>query len=214
MKKVIIGCSVLRKEVESFLGDSTEFEFKWMEDQLHNVPETLHQKVQAAIDECTDADQIYLIYGHCGQALCGVTAKNCSIIIPKVEDCIEIMLYNNPDTAEMRRTSYFVSQGWLWGEEGLGYEYDRMKEKYNEKRALRVIKAMYKNYNYLMLIKTGLDDDLVRERCIDIAEKLDLGLKETDGSIALIEAMLKGAVDGRYLVIKPGEYITEEMFRK
>ena len=168
MKKVVIGCSVLRREIEAGLEDPSDFKFNWLEDQLHNVPETLHEKVQSAIDAETGADRIYLLYGHCGQAMTGIQAKNCPVVLPKVEDCIDVLLCHNPNTAELRRTSYFVSQGWLWGEEGLGYEYDRMKEKYGEKRALRVIKAMYKNYKYLMFVKTGVEDQNVREKCAGV----------------------------------------------
>lgn len=113
----------------------------------------------------------------------------------------------------MRRSSYFVSQGWLWGEEGLGYEYDRMKEKYGEKRALRVIKAMYKNYKYFMFVKTGVEDQSVREKCAGVAEKLNLELQETEGDVDLIIEMLGGSTDERFIVIPPGEMIREEMFR-
>ena len=56
MKKVVIGCSVLRKEIEAALGERSDFKFNWLEDQLHNVPETLHEKVQAAIDAETGAE--------------------------------------------------------------------------------------------------------------------------------------------------------------
>ena len=182
-------------------------------DRLHNVPETLHEKVQSAIDAETGADRIYLLYGHCGQALTGIQAKNCPVVLPKVEDCIDVLLCHNPNTAELRRTSYFVSQGWLWGEEGLGYEYDRMKEKYGEKRALRVIKAMYKNYKYLMFVKTGVEDQNVREKCAGVAEKLDLELQETEGDVKLVIEMLNGSTDERFIVIPPGETIREEMFR-
>lgn len=92
MKKVVIGCSVLRREIEAALGDQPDFKFNWLEDQLHNVPETLHEKVQSAIDAETGADRIYLLYGHCGQALTGIQAKNCPVVLPKVEDCIDVLL--------------------------------------------------------------------------------------------------------------------------
>ncbi|MEG0074795.1 MAG: DUF1638 domain-containing protein [Eubacterium sp.] len=214
MKKVIIGCSVLRREIEDSLGDMPDFQFNWLEDQLHNVPETLHQKVQDAIKEAENADIIYLLYGHCGQALTGVKALDCPIVLPKVEDCIDVLLFHNHASVKMRRTSYFVSQGWLWGKEGLGYEYDRIKEKNGEKRALRVIKAMYRNYKHLMFIKTGIDEDRVREKCAEIADKIDLELLETDGDVTLILEMLNGNIDERFIVIPPGGSITEEMFRQ
>lgn len=50
MKKIVIGCSVIRKEIEKYYGKSSGFEFDWLEDHLHNIPETLHKKVQSAVD--------------------------------------------------------------------------------------------------------------------------------------------------------------------
>ncbi len=185
-----------------------------MEDHLHNEPKTLHDKVQAAIDKHTEADNIYLLYGHCGQALCGVQARSCPVILPKAEDCIDVLLADNDQVAELRHTAYFVSPGWLWGEENSGYEYDRIKAKHGEKRAMRVIRAMYKNYEHLLYINTGLDEDRVRTECAQVADKLGLELKETTGGVDVFLDMLAGAVDSRYLIILPGESITEDMFRK
>ncbi|WP_303868880.1 DUF1638 domain-containing protein [Acetobacterium wieringae] len=214
MKKIVIGCSVIRKEIEKYYDKSADFEFDWLEDHLHNIPEALHKKLQSAIDKHRDADMIYLLYGHCGQAICGIQARQCPIIIPKVEDCIEVLLYHNPEVNEMRRTSYFISQGWLWGNENLGYEYDRIKEKYGEKRALRVVKTMYKNYRYLMYVNTGIEEDRVRHDCSTVAERLGLQLQETHGDIHLLLNMLNGVMDDRYLIVPPEGYVTEEMFRK
>ncbi|MGL4606240.1 MAG: DUF1638 domain-containing protein [Eubacteriaceae bacterium] len=214
MKKIVIGCSVIQKEIIKYLNNSLEFEFIWLEDHLHNTPELLHEKVQSAIDERSDADEIFLLYGHCGQSLCGVQGRTSQLILPKVEDCIDILLFNNARVGEMRKNSYFISQGWLWGNENLGYEFDRIKEKHGEKRALRVLKAMYKNYRYLMYVNTGIEEERVRRECTTVAERLGLEVQETPGDVQLILDMLNGARDHRYLVIQPGECITEEMFRR
>ncbi|MGL4548409.1 DUF1638 domain-containing protein, partial [Eubacterium aggregans] len=65
---------MLCREIEAALVVREDFTCIWLEDQLHNVPETLHQKVQAAIDAAVEAERIYLLYGHCGRALNGVVA--------------------------------------------------------------------------------------------------------------------------------------------
>lgn len=214
MKKVVIGCSVLQKEMEAFFKTESSFKFVWLEDHLHNSPERLHEKVQGAIDAEGDADQIYLLYGHCGQALTGVVATHCPLILPKVEDCIDVLLYKNEAVEEMRRSSYFISQGWLWGEDGLGYDYDKMKEKRGEKRALRAIKAMYRNYTTIQFVKTGIETEADKKKCARVAEILELDLAETKGDIEILLEMLKGAKDQRFIMIPKGEVIREEMFRK
>jgi hypothetical protein len=45
-----------------------------------------------------------------------------------------------------------------------------------------------------------------------MAEKLGLQVNETTGNIQMLEDMLKGGDDQRFIVLKPGEKITEDMF--
>lgn len=212
MKRVLIGCGVLRKEMEVLLKDS-DIECRWLQDKLHNEPDKLHVEIQKAIDEESDADIIYLSYGLCGKSLVGVQARQCPILMPRVEDCIKIILNGRQDIDELRRTSYFVSQGWLWGEDGIGYEHDRMKEKYGEKKAMRIAKVMFKNYKYLLFIRTGVETEADKQKCEVMADKLGLGVHETQGNIHLLEAMIRNEKDDRLILIQPGEAISEEMFR-
>ncbi|AFA49428.1 DUF1638 domain-containing protein [Acetobacterium woodii] len=211
MKRVLIGCGVLRKEIEAFLKDS-DIECRWLEEQLHNEPDKLHLEIQEAIDAQTEADLIYLNYGLCGKALLGIQAKSCPIVMPRVEDCIEIILHGRSDVDALRCTSYFVSQGWLWGEDGIGYEHDRVKKKYGEEKALRIARVMFKNYQYLLFIRTGVETNDDRLKCEAMAQKLGLGIHETDGNIHLLEEMMSGVRDDRYIILEPGEELVETRF--
>ncbi len=212
MKRVMIGCSVLKKEVEALL-DCSELEIRWIKEHLHNTPELLHTEIQAAIDAETDADIIYLGYGLCGRALVDIQARSCPLVIPRVDDCIAMILYDRSDLGVLRCSSYFVSQGWLWGEDGIGYEHDRMKEKYGEKRALRIARAMFKNYQYLLFISTGVETEEDRQKCQAMAEKLGLKVNETTGNIDILDALISDSNDQRFIRIEPGQVIKEEMFR-
>ena len=65
-----------------------------------------------------------------------------------------------------------------------------------------------------MFVKTGIDEENVRRKCLEISDKLGLYLAETGGDVDLVLEMLNGTTDERFVIIPPGEYITEEMFRK
>ncbi|AWW28305.1 DUF1638 domain-containing protein [Acetobacterium carbinolicum] len=212
MKKVMIGCSVLKKEIEAMF-DCPDLEYRWLKEQLHNTPELLHTEIQNAIDAETDADIIYLCYGLCGKALVDIQAKSCPLVIPRVDDCIAMILYDHTDLGALRCSSYFVSQGWLWGEDGIGYEHDRIKEKYGEKRALKIARAMFKNYQYLLFIHTGVETKEDKDKCDAMAEKLGLKVNETTGNIRILDEMVSGCKDERFIRLAPGEAITEEIFR-
>ncbi|MBI4858530.1 MAG: DUF1638 domain-containing protein [Acetobacterium woodii] len=212
MKRVMIGCSVLKKEVETML-DYSDIEFRWIKEQLHNTPDLLHIEIQKAIDNETDTDIIYLSYGLCGKALIDIQAKICPVVVPRVDDCIAMILYDRTDLRGLRCSSYFVSQGWLWGEDGIGYEHDRMKEKYGEKRALKITRAMFKNYQYLLFIRTGVETEGDKQKCEAMAKKLGLKVNETSGDIHILNEMIRDSEDERFILLKPGEAIAEEMFR-
>jgi hypothetical protein len=211
MKKVMIGCSVLKKEVEAML-ECPDIEYRWLKEHLHNTPDLLHLEIQAAIDAETDADIIYLSYGLCGKALVDIQAKSCPVVMPRVDDCIAMILYDRSDLGGLRCSSYFVSQGWLWGEDGIGYEHDRMKVKYGEKRALRIARAMFKNYQYLLFIRTGVETAEDKQKCLAMAEKLGLKVNETSGNIRILDEMIRDRKDDRFIRLAPGEVIAEEMF--
>ncbi|WP_373482532.1 DUF1638 domain-containing protein [Acetobacterium sp.] len=211
MKRVMIGCSVLKKEVEAML-ECPDIEYRWLKEHLHNTPDLLHLEIQAAIDAETDADIIYLSYGLCGKALVDIQAKSCPVVMPRVDDCIAMILYDRSDLGGLRCSSYFVSQGWLWGEDGIGYEHDRMKEKYGEKRALRIARAMFKNYQYLLFIRTGVETAEDKQKCLTMAEKLGLKVNETTGNIHILDEMISDSKDDRFIRLAPGEVIVEEMF--
>ncbi len=211
MKRVMIGCSVLKKEVEARLKCS-DIEYRWLKEHLHNTPDLLHLEIQAAIDGEADADIIYLSYGLCGKALVDIKARSCPVVMPRVDDCIAMILNDRSDLGSLRCSSYFVSQGWLWGEDGIGYEHDRVKEKYGEKRALRIARAMFKNYQYLLFIRTGVETAEDKQKCLSMAEKLGLKVNETSGNIHLLDEMIRDSKDDRFIRLAPGEVITEEMF--
>lgn len=53
-----------------------------------------HSEIQVAIDAETDADIINLSNGLCGKALVDIQAKSCPVMMPRVDDCIAMILYD------------------------------------------------------------------------------------------------------------------------
>ncbi len=208
MKNVIISCNTLKNEVEFILErDRIESECIWLKEDLHLSPILLHKKIQQTIDSIVDADKIMLVYGHCGGALNNIKA-NCKIVLPKCNDCIEIMLHNKSDLNEMRSNCYFCSIGWLWGKEDLGFEYDRMKEKYGESKADHLMQNMFKNYQYFMYINTPIKDaDETFKRGKTAANRLNLEFRSIQSDMKLISDMLNGIEDERFIIVLKDEYL-------
>lgn len=209
MAKAIISCKVLKPEIEALLKDfNYDYECIYLEEQLHNTPSVLHDQLQAAIDSLEDIETVYLTYSNCGNSILGLKATTCDIVFPNTDDCIHTLLYYNKDFLSMRRDTYFSSKGWLLGKEDLGFEYDRMKEKYGEGRALKLLKAMYKNYKHLCYIETVDEDkENTEKRLAFKAEKFGLSFVKTTGSIKLLEDLLRGIIDERFIKIEKGSSV-------
>lgn len=208
MNKAIISCKVLKNETEVLLKRlNLDYHCLYLDEELHNSPSNLHNELQAAIDSLENIETTYLTYGNCGNSILGLKATTCNIIYPKTEDCIQTLLYYNKDLANMRRNTYFSSEGWLFGKEDLGFEYDRVNEKYGEIRALKIIKTMYKNYKYYCYIETVDDKKNTEKRCQSVAKKLGLELMKINGTLKVLEDLLCGFIDERFIRIEKGSSI-------
>lgn len=215
MKKVLLCCGMIKKELENVLNaDHPDIDVVWLDEDLHSHPDKLREEIQKNIDSLIGYDEIMLSYGLCGNALIGITARHCDILYPKTDDCINALLCDNCRLAELRKNSFFVSRGWL-NTDRSGESYERMVKKYGEARAQRIYKAMYKNYNNVVYMK--IEDviaDEMNDAALDIADRLDLNLLYEPAGIRLYEKLLTGTDDDKEIKrLKKGETIDYNDFR-
>lgn len=61
---------------------------------LHDAPKRLRETLQAAVDHHTSGnyDALLLVYGLCGRATVGLTARQIPLVIPRAHDCITLYL--------------------------------------------------------------------------------------------------------------------------
>ena len=109
--------------------------------------------------------------------------------------------------------TYYLTKGWIEVGDTPFSEYDRLVEKYGEKRADRLIRLSIKHYTRLALIDTGHGDmERYREYAQRLAARWDLRFEELQGSNALVRKMLTGPWDDGFIVVPPGEIIRYEHF--
>ena len=91
-------------------------------------------------------------------AVIGLRANGCTLVVPHVDDCISIFLGSRDEYQKQIRAepgTYYLTKGWIEVGDTPFSEYDRLVEKYGEKRADRLIRLSIKNYTRLALIDTG-----------------------------------------------------------
>ncbi len=163
------------------------------------------------------ADEVILGYGLCSMAVIGLRATGCTLIVPRVDDCIAIFLGSGQaykEQANAEPGTYYLTKGWLEVGDTLFDDYDRLEAKYGPRKAEWVIREMIKHYTRLALIDTGRQADLdrYREQARCLAERWNLRFEEIQGSDALVRQMLLGPWDERFVVVPPGESICYEQF--
>jgi hypothetical protein len=212
----IIACATVIEEMLPHLP--TGVEAKVLDFGLHINPKELKRILQETIDGMVpEADTILLGYGLCSQAVVGLRANDCTLVVPKVDDCIAIFLGSYTAYREQSRAepgTYYLTKGWIEAGDSPFAEYDSLVERYGEEKAQWLMSQMLKNYTRLALINTG-QYELERYRAYAryTAERWGLRYEEIPGSDALIVRMLYGPWDGDFVVARPGETISYLDFR-
>ncbi len=208
MRTVIIACETLKEELMSLFDElEPDADVRWIESGLHNYPQKLHDRLQAAIDGVTDCGQLILLFGRCGNAVSDLKAGNFEMIIPKVDDCISLLMGSDERRQEYskKNAAYYLTKGWLRGERNLWTEYTYSVEKYGEEIAKDIAKTMFCNYRTLALLDTGVCsvENLMEETLI-IEETLNLKRTIVPATLSYMRELLTGPWDDtRYEVVPP-----------
>ena len=212
----VVACATVIEEMLPLLPGCMAYEV--LDFGLHLTPEKLRDKLQETIDAAgTEADTVILGYGLCSMAVVGLRATDCTLIVPRVDDCIAIFLGSAAAyKAELNKEpgTYYLTKGWIEVSDTPFEEHKRLVKRYGLKRADRMIGLMLKHYTRLAFIDTGQhEQERYREYTRRAAAKFNLRYEEIPGSSALIKKMLFGPWDDDFVVARPGETISYADFK-
>lgn len=211
----VLACATVMEEMLPLLPPDVTYQV--LDFGLHINPPNLKRALQDAIDAAAGtADEIILGYGFCSMAVMGLRANGCTLVVPHVDDCISIFLGSRDEYKKQIKAepgTYYLTKGWIEVGDTPFSDYDRLVEKYGEKRADRLIRLSIKHYTRLALIDTGRGEmDRYRAYAQRLAERWDLRFEELQGSNSLVRKMLTGPWDDEFIVVPPGEAIRYEHF--
>lgn len=212
----IIACATVIEEMLPLLPPNIPYEV--LDFGLHLRPDNLKEALQKAIDRTAEeADTVILGYGLCSMAVVGLTATDCTLIVPRVDDCIAIFLGSDSAYKEQARHepgTYYLTKGWIEVSDTILDEYNRAVDQLGEAQAKRVMDIMFKHYKRLVYIDTGAKDQgRYQAYARRVADRFSLRYEEVVGSNALIKKMLFGPWDTDFVVASPGQTITYADFK-
>jgi len=212
----VIACGVVREELSRWPLNGLTFTF--LEQGLHQTPTKMRAPIQEAIESLSGKNihRIVLCYGLCSNGLVGVRALEHPLIMPKIHDCIP-MLLGSVETwvkeQEREPGTYYLSKGFI---KNGAAPLDRLKaycEVMDREDAEWGLREEFKHYRRLVWIDTGQDDKgSFKSYARRNAEFLGLAFEEIKGSLDLFNRVLAGVGDGESLLIPPGEEVKAHLF--
>lgn len=209
MKRTLIACAMLEQEIKYICEKrDLRMEVLWLDRGYHNTPEKLKEKLQEMIDGLQEEEEILLAFGLCGNGTAGLVSPRATLVIPKFDDCINMLLCTGTRRSRglTEAGNIYLTKGWTMDEEAILTKYEAYIEEYGQEDAEAILEMMYENYKSITVIDTGLEDlKETLEYAKKTAELLDLSTKVTEGSVRILEQLLTGEWDENFILQKPGK---------
>ena len=221
---VVFSCRVFQNWLERLLPEGLTENITFFDYALHRVPKKLRNTIQEAIDSVEQPSLILLGYGLCGNGLHQIHAGKHTLLIPRTDDCIAIILGSYSSYRrefDKEPATYYLSKGWLEGGSTPLKEHQELVEKYGEKKAEWLMDYQYHNYKRLALIVQGAHDlEAYRPAAQEVArycERWGVRYEELVGSDSMLRRLIEIAVeldqtDENFLIVPPGGTITQDQF--
>lgn len=209
MREIIVACKTLERELNLALSQiKKEYEIVWVESGLHNTPQKLKIRIQEELNLLSkEYERVFLCFGTCGNSVVGIKSGEFELIIPRVDDCISLLLGSVEKRIEVskEKVTYFLTKGWLDGERNIWAEYLYAVQKYGEEEALDLFEFIFSSYQRLGILDTGSYniEEVMNESEI-IAQTFKLELEKLEASTEYIKDLLRGPWNNQqFIVIQP-----------
>jgi hypothetical protein len=230
---VVVACKVLAAALERLLPEDLAAEVRFLDYGLHRVPVKLTNALQEALDEIEQPSLVVLGYGLCGNGLKDIRAGRHTLLVPRADDCIAILLGSY--RAYMRQFAaapgtYYLTKGWLESGSHPLKEYQEYLPKYGQEQTLWLLDQQYRNYSRIALVASTPEELAVyREQAQQVArfcERWGMRYEEILGSDDYVRRLIEtatalhrnssGTIDAGpdFLVIPPGGQIQQSMFMR
>ncbi len=221
---VVLACSVFQHLIETYLPQDVVARVTFLDYGLHTVPKNLQKTVQETIDAVAEPSLIVLGYGLCGNGLHNIHAGKHTLLIPRADDCIAILLGSYEkyirEFTEHSGT-YYLTKGWLESGSDPLREYEKYVNQYGEETADWLMDQQYQHYKRLTLVAHTQEDlDAYRPRALEVAKfcgRWGMEYFEMTGSDEYVRRLMAGVSqlpegDDEFVIVPPGGALQQGQF--
>jgi hypothetical protein len=221
---IVIACKVFQNLLENYLPVGIDGRVTFLDYGLHRVPRNLKKELQERLDAIQEPSLVLLGYGLCGNGLHGLKAGKHTLLVPRTDDCIALLLgsyqaYRREFDAEP--ATYWLSKGWLESGSNPLQEYQEYADKYGQEQAQWLMDQQYRNYRRVALV-AHREEDLAdyRARAREVAaycERWGMRYEEILGSDDFVSRLGRAAAapdeaGDDFVVASPGGVLTQSLF--
>jgi hypothetical protein len=154
--------------------------------------------------------EVILALGFCGNALKDLGAENLTLVFPRVDDCVSLLLSDGCVREEIKRNPrcYYLTRGWFNHESSMITSLDEWDQRFGLERADKLRATMYAGYQAIQLIDTQayqVDECINQSKAVADRLKLEHGVVR--GSVQLLERLFRGERDSEIVAVPPKEKI-------
>lgn len=220
-KDVILACTALKSELEAAKEKTAcKHETIYFESDLHISPERLGEKIEKQIVKSEDVNNIYIAMGMCGKAIEGLRTP-IRLIIPKVDDCITMLLTVNDDSClNLKKPGHmYYTEGMAeLLEKGADFcstelSYGVLIDRYGKDYADSLLRDIYRGYVGFDIIDTGVVPvENIYDKARNKADIVGCPVSIVPGSNMILEKMCRNEIDEQFMVFQPGTIINFNAF--
>jgi hypothetical protein len=210
----MLACRNIKNELLAAISAAgSGFPVFFIPRKTHLISNKLREYLQGAIDSLENVDFILLPMGRCGNGTLGLVSKNASLVLPRCNDCIDLLLSGDHLKPQRPQYAYFLTDGWLGSPSSIDTEYSYSLNKYGDKTGKEIIRMIYQNYKYFTFVDTNSYDlEAAKERIMPLARTTEMEINRMDGPCGVLRKMARLEFDGNFAVVPPGEIVSEEYF--
>jgi hypothetical protein len=181
--------------------------------EAHLFADRLRGYLQDAIDSLANVDYILLPMGRCGNGILGLVSKNASLVFPRCNDCIDLLLSDDNLKPERPRYAYFLTDSWLGSPSSIDTDYSYSLNRYGDKTGKEITRMIYQNYRRFTFVDTTFYDlEAAKEKIMPLARTAEMEINSMDGPCGVLQKMARLEFDGNFVIAPPGEAVSEAHF--